>query len=301
MSISWLLFAFSGPVLWAVSVHLDKYLLERYFKGIHPAVSLSFTGIIDVVALPVLWAVDPNVFDLSWRTIVLMSLSGFMLMAAMLFYLMALKYNEASVVAPFFQASPVFGVALGFGVLGERLNASQIIGIALTIAGAFAAGAGGRRRPHNGLVLLMLSCAAMVALSSLIFKIFSVQERFWPTTFWMFVGQAIFGCGLLAIGTFRRELYELLRTNTIAIVGINAVNEIVNLLGSLGLRYALVLAPLSLVQAISSTTSVFVFLIGVVLSIVAPKWGREDLAPRELTRKAAAAIMVSVGVALLTV
>lgn len=301
MSISWLLFAFSGPVLWAVSVHLDKYLLERYFKGIHPAVSLSFTGIIDVVALPVLWAVDPNVFDLSWRTIVLMSLSGFMLMAAMLFYLMALKYNEASVVAPFFQASPVFGVALGFGVLGERLNASQIIGIALTIAGAFAAGAGGRRRPHNGLVLLMLSCAVMVALSSLIFKIFSVQERFWQTTFWMFVGQAIFGCGLLAIGTFRRELYELLRTNTIAIVGINAVNEIVNLLGSLGLRYALVLAPLSLVQAISSTTSVFVFLIGVVLSIVAPKWGREDLAPRELTRKAAAAIMVSVGVALLTV
>jgi hypothetical protein len=46
---------------------------------------------------------------------------------------------------------------------------------------------------------------------------------------------------------------------------------------------------------------VFVFLIGVVLSIVAPKWGREDLAPRELTRKAAAAVMVSVGVALLTV
>ena len=28
----WLLFAFSGPLLWAVSTHLDKYLVERYFK-----------------------------------------------------------------------------------------------------------------------------------------------------------------------------------------------------------------------------------------------------------------------------
>ncbi len=29
---SWLLFAFSGPVLWAISVHLDKYLVERFFQ-----------------------------------------------------------------------------------------------------------------------------------------------------------------------------------------------------------------------------------------------------------------------------
>ena len=29
---SWLFFAFSGPVLWAISTHLDKYLVERFFK-----------------------------------------------------------------------------------------------------------------------------------------------------------------------------------------------------------------------------------------------------------------------------
>src|SRR5215203_3675116 len=29
---SWPAFALCGPILWAISVHLDKYLVERYFK-----------------------------------------------------------------------------------------------------------------------------------------------------------------------------------------------------------------------------------------------------------------------------
>src|SRR4051812_16445583 len=27
----WLLYAFSGPVFWAISTHIDKYLVDRYF------------------------------------------------------------------------------------------------------------------------------------------------------------------------------------------------------------------------------------------------------------------------------
>jgi hypothetical protein len=32
-AMSWLFFVCYGPVLWALSVHIDKYLVERYFKG----------------------------------------------------------------------------------------------------------------------------------------------------------------------------------------------------------------------------------------------------------------------------
>jgi len=34
MAVSRLFFAFSGPVPWAISTHLDKYLVERYFKRV---------------------------------------------------------------------------------------------------------------------------------------------------------------------------------------------------------------------------------------------------------------------------
>jgi hypothetical protein len=59
---SWLLFAFSGPVLWAISTHFDKYLVERYFKHSDVAVLLLFTAFIGVAALPVIAVYQPGVF-----------------------------------------------------------------------------------------------------------------------------------------------------------------------------------------------------------------------------------------------
>ena len=42
---TWLPYAFSGPVLWALSTHLDKYLVEQYFKKAEVAVLLVFTAL----------------------------------------------------------------------------------------------------------------------------------------------------------------------------------------------------------------------------------------------------------------
>jgi len=289
--------------LWAISTHLDKYLVERYFKRVHPAVLLVFTGVTNLVALPFIVALRPGVLDLGIDAIALMMLSGVLLMGAALFYLQALQSEEASVVAPFFQAAPLFGFALGYAVLGERLSGLQLLGAALTIAGAAIAAtrSGSRGRSFNArLVMLMLACAFTVALSSLIFKMFTLRDEFWTTTFWLFIGEAAFGGAVLAVGSFRRQFISILRTNTAAVVGINGANEVINLVGGLGTRYALLLAPLSLVQAIGSTTTVFVFLFGIALSLFVPTLGREDLSRSELLRKGAAAVLVALGVALIS-
>ena len=63
---SWLLFAFSGPVLWAISTHLDKYLVEKYFKHSNIAVLLIFTALIGLVALPFIWLFYPNAIALGF-------------------------------------------------------------------------------------------------------------------------------------------------------------------------------------------------------------------------------------------
>jgi len=287
----------------AISTHLDKYLVERYFKRVHPAVLLVFTGVTNLVALPFIVALRPGVLDLGIDAIALMMLSGVLLMGAALFYLQALQSEEASVVAPFFQAAPLFGFALGYAVLGERLSGLQLLGAALTVAGAAIAAtrSGSFGRPFNArLVMLMLACAFTVALSSLIFKMFTLRDEFWTTTFWLFIGEAAFGGAVLAVGSVRRQVISILRTNTAAVVGINGANEVINLVGGLGTRYALLLAPLSLVQAIGSTTTVFTFLLGIALSLFVPTLGREDLSGRELLRKGAAAVLVALGVALIT-
>jgi uncharacterized membrane protein len=300
---SWILFAFSGPVLWAISVHFDKYLVERFFKQSNVAVLLLFTAFVGLVLLPFIWLFEPSVLRLGLGSIALIMLSGIFYMTGMLFYLRALQSEEASVVAPFFQASPLFGYALAYLVLGETLSDRQMAGGLMIIIGALIVSL---RFGHLGgsfkarLATLMLACGFIMAVSGLIFKIFALKVEFWTTIFWMFVGEALFGAALLMVTAYRREFLELLRSNTAALLSINASNELINLGGSLGNRFALTLAPLSLVQAVGSTTTLFVFAFGIVLSLLYPRFGRENLSGRELAQKGIAALFVAAGVALVT-
>jgi uncharacterized membrane protein len=284
-------------------VHLDKYLVERFFKESDVAIMVLFTALVVVLALPVIWYFVPDVLSPSLGSIALIVLAGILYMTGMLFYLRALQSEEASVVAPFFQTGPLFGYVLAYFVLGETLTPRQLVGGALIIIGAlFVSIRTGQSMKtfKTRLALLMVTCGFIMALASLIFKVFALKVEFWTTTFWMFAGEGIFGAVLLMIPFYRKQFMALLRTNTAALLSINASNELINLGGGLGNRYALLLAPLSLVQAIGSTTTLFVFVFGVVLSVFFPKFGRETLSGGELVQKGIAAVVVAIGVALVT-
>jgi drug/metabolite transporter (DMT)-like permease len=294
-------------VLWAISVHFDKYLVERFFKQSNVVVLLLFTALIGLLLLPPIWWLQPSVTAPGAGSIALIIFSGILYMGALLLYLRALQGEEASVVAPFFQASPLFGYALGYLMLGETLSGRQITGGALIVVGALIVSlrfdqlvAKGHRAFKARLAGLMLACGFALSVSALIFKIFAVKVEFWTTTFWMFAGEGIFGCALLLVPAYRRQFVTVLRANTLPLLTINGCNELINLGGGLGNRYALTLAPLSLVQAIGSTTTLFVFAFGAILSLISPKLGRENLSRRELVQKGIAAILVAAGVALVT-
>ncbi|HWF94168.1 MAG TPA: DMT family transporter [Xanthobacteraceae bacterium] len=304
---SWLVFAFSGPILWAASTHIDKYLVERYFKNSDVAVLLVFTALIGLITLPFIGVFAPGVAEVGLANAALMAFSGVLYMGAMVFYLQALQTEEASEVAPFFQAGPLLGFVLGYVVLGETLSPAQMAGGALIVGGTFLVSL--RSEPHTArrsarfnmrLAVLMLACALSLAVSSLIFKIFALRDEFWPTTFWMFAGEALFGAALLCVASYRRQFIDLLRSNPVAVLSINTVNELINLGGGLGTRFALTLAPLGLVQAIGSTTTLFVFGVGVLLSVFFPTLGRESLSRRELLHKGVAAVLVAAGAALVS-
>ena len=98
---------------------------------------------------------------LPWLATGVMTVSGILYMGAMLFYLRAIQSEEASVVAPLFQANTLFTFALGWLFLHEVPR--------LVAAGGRGAGGGRRasacrwtRKLHFGsfkpqLVLLMLA------------------------------------------------------------------------------------------------------------------------------------------------
>ena len=295
---AWLGVAFVAPVLWAMSTHIDKYLVERYFKEQSVAVLLVFTALIGLVLLPFIAAFNPNVTAIPLPAVAVISFTGALYMAAMYFYLQALQSNEASVVAPFYQAAPLFTYGLAYAILGETLTGSQIVGGILIVAGtAFASvGRTSASRVNLRLVVLMLACALALAISSVVFKLFAIRDDFWPTTFWTYAGEAVFGIAILAIPSQRKLFGALFRANPGAVLAINGANELINLGGGLIARFAFLLAPVGLVQAVSSTTTIFVFLFGIVLTLFFPKVAKEDLSAASLLQKAVAVVLVAFGV-----
>jgi hypothetical protein len=116
----------------------------------------------------------------------------------------------------------------------------------------------------------------------------------------MFVGEAVFGIALPMIRSYRAQLGALWRANAAALLTINGSNELINLGAGLGSRYALMFAPLAIVQTIGATTTLFVFLFGVALNALFPHLAREALSLRDLLQKGGAAVLVARGVALVT-
>ncbi|HEX5280164.1 MAG TPA: DMT family transporter [Micropepsaceae bacterium] len=297
----WLALAFLGPISWAASTHIDKYLVEKYFRDSNTAVLMIFTAIVGVIALPLIWLFQPSALNLPIRESAVVALSGAMYMGAMLFYLRAIQSDEASVVAPLFQFSTVFTLVLAWMFLHELLSWTQLGGVLLILIGAVAVSVHGRaflRQFKLRLVFLMAVSALIVAASTVLFKYFAVASGFWETTFWMFAGEAVFGAGILCVPSLFREFVALFGRSPGAVVGINAANELVNLGGGLAVRFASLLAPVALVSAVSSTTTLFVFAFGVVLTEFFPALGREDLSARNLVQKGVSALLVTLGVLL---
>ena len=295
----WLLFAFSGPIFWAASTHIDKYLVEKYFKNSDTAVLMVFTACVGLIMLPFILFFQPKTLSVPILSIVVMIASGALYMWAMLFYLKAIQSAEASVVAPLFQTTILFTFILSYFILGETLTWVNAIGTILIIIGALTLSLDtsfhfGKFKLRT--LLLMLLCTFILGFSSVIFKYFAIQEQFWSIIFWNYVGEALFGIGILLIPKYFKQFMTLLRTNTAALLSVNGVNEFINLGGGLGVRFASLLAPVVLVSAIASTSTLFVYIFGIILTIFLPKITREDLSRRNLMQKGIAAIFVTVGV-----
>ncbi|HVU19091.1 MAG TPA: DMT family transporter [Rhizomicrobium sp.] len=297
---SWILLAFCGPVLWAASTHIDKFLVERFFKDSDVGALLIFTALIGVPGMPLI-AAFTDVMSLGTTGIVVTAISGLLYLTAIYFYLRALQQEEASVIAPLFQTSTLFTYVFAYFILHETLTGWRIVGGLLVMASAVVSSyePRGARRFKWSVVAPILVCTAVLAGSSVMFKYFAIQDAFWPVTFWSFAGQAVFGTVLLAIPHIRRQFFGMFRTHPGAVLGINAANEVINLGGGLAARYASLLGPVSLVQAIGGTTSFFVFAFGVVLSLFYPKLGRENLSRRNLIQKGIAVTLIVAGVILI--
>ena len=284
----WFLLAFAAPVLWALSNHIDKFLIDKYFHGKSRALIL-FSCFIGLLVLPFIFLWQPSVLAVSPGFALVMILTGFLYISYLFPYFRALKKDDASTVTPIFQTIPVLTGIVAFFVLGETLTTNQLFASALVILGAIGISLhlGGKkvRLKWDILGLIMVS-SMIIAVYSVAFKVLAVDADFWTAFFWQEIGFVLFGLILTVfVKGYREEMLGAFRQHRARTIGVNLFNEFINIVAVMVFNYATLLAPIALVYVINGFNPLLTLLFGLILTLFFPKIEREDIRGKVLLQK----------------
>src|SRR5215203_2390127 len=296
---SWFFIALLAPFLLACANHNDKFLLSRYIKGANIGSIIIFSALLSVVPIPIITSIQPDVYDVSLGQGAVLVATGMLGVIAVLCYLYALDIDEASFVTPFYQTVPIFAYLLGYFILGETITLAQGLASFVIIGGALALsfefGRRGMRFKRN-VVALMLVASFLSAINGVIFKLIAVDRGFWVSLFWGFVGQVMAGLTILVcVPSYRRDFLGLFKQQKVAVVGLIALSRTLFSVSEGVTLYATLQAPVALVLVVNSFQPLFVFTLGIVLTLLLPRVAKESLGRMKMVQKGVGIGLMLVG------
>jgi uncharacterized membrane protein len=273
----WCGYALLGPAIWALSNHLDKYLLGRFFKGAAAApVLVVFTGFAGfLIATAILLFGQPVRMPLPWQPCVVMG-AGALLVFSYMPYMVAMQRGEAGIVASLYRLTPLFVFALSYVFLDESLRSRQIIGGLVTIVGSISLIVDPGKKWRRGLDIYTFSlmCAAcfMNGCIVVIFKSIALEATFWSTVFWQYLGAGLVSTALsIGVPSYRRTLAVLcFSREAYILVPVTVSGELLNVLANLSVGFAGMMAPLALVSIVTGLHPLFLLAYGIVFSVLFP-------------------------------
>lgn len=300
---TWFFIALLGTFFYACTNHLDKILLEKYFKGGVGALFL-FSALFSVLALPFLLLVDPSVLHISLSNMLVLVLVAIFHLLVVWFYLIALKHDEASVVIVFYQLVPVFAYILGYLILGETLTRLQLIAMALVILGttivSFEIDIDNKFKLRRKVILPMLGAAFFWAAGGTVFKMVALEENVVRSLFWEHLTLTVAGIVIfIFVRSYREDFLLAIKNSSKTILSFNLLNEVLYISGNIIFSFAYIMAPVSLVLLTDSFQPVFVLAIGIFLTIFFRKITVEKIQAKHLWQKIFAIIVTGIGTYLL--
>ncbi len=296
----WFTLSLIGPFMYALTNHMDKILLEKYFKEYGVGTLILFSSFLSFLALPFLLYVDPTILSLDFKNVLILILVGIINIAVLWLYLIALNDDEASITVVFYQLVPVFGLLLGYIFLDEVLTKMQIISMLIIIIGtsiiSFEIDNENKFKLKKKTIGLMLTAALLWAFESTIFKVVAIEENVVRSLFWEHLTLGVIGILLLIlVKPYRHNFIQTLKSNSRAVLGLNVLNESLYMIGNIAFSFAYLLAPIALVLLTESFQPIFVFIIGVILTIFFPKLNSEKITVRHIIQKVLAITITGIG------
>ncbi len=302
----WFLYAIGAPLLWAIVNIADQYLIAKYSDKEKERSSgglVIFSSLIGLVIALGIFIFVPDVFNIPMNDKLLLLLTGALTVAWIVLYLFTLEIEEVSKVVPWFLTVPVFGYILGYLFLGETLNSEQITGSIMIFIGLIVISINwskGAKSLRKKPLLYMLFASLFIATSGVIFKYVTVEDNFWISSFWEYLGLGFTGILIfLFMAKQRMEFMHMNKKGGVKIFVVNIFSEFMSVAGNLLTNFALLLAPVALVYVVGSFQPAILLILTILGTYFFPKIVKEDMSWQVLYPKIVALVIMAIGSAIL--
>lgn len=277
----------AAAFLWSIVNIIDKYLVERFCRDTGIGALIILSSLVPGVVIPVGFLLSDGTVLIQKSGILILLISGALTTLWIGLYLHALLEEDVSVVTALFQLTPVFALLLGIVFLGEMLTLTQLAAGCIVVLGSIAISLEPSSKKIKWKPLLYISGASMtVAFMNVLFKFVAADIQFWTAIFWQAIGT--FATGILVYlfyNKFRASLLRFLKKNAGLGISLNLFNESITVIGDVLFAFAILLAPLAIIQTTESFQPIFVFFMVLLLAATFPKLAHEDFSRSAIIQK----------------
>ena len=304
---NWLIFVAVTLLTDSFRIFLDNYTSDVYFRGRDSASQKIFHGFIQIaLALALLPFAGINFADANWQAIFVFFASGFIISLAGIPYYKALELDDSTNLGIFMQLSPVLYLILGFFFLGDTISPFQLVAFFVILAAPLlilrATNKRSKKVKLHAIFFAFIYVLIMVIANLLFVKESGTGLSFIAEIALFFLGKGV--SSLIFVGgrkKWRHRLAFVLRQYPRKAPRLLLANSLLGAISDATYRMALAAAPTAAIASAASDSvePIVIFFMGIILTMINPKFGREKLNKKSVLVHLGATVLVVIGVVLI--
>ena len=306
-NMNWIIFVIIAVIADSLRIFIDNYVSDVYFKGRHAVAQKLFDGLMFVIfGFIMLIATGFNPGEMGIVSALLIVLAGVLHSMAGIPYYRALELDDSTNIGIFTQLAPVFYLILGWFFLDQSFSPMQLVAFAVIILAPILIVMTSRKRSRS-IKIKAVFFAFLYVLVSVIGNLIFVKVNTESMNFVFAIGIVLIGKGfsdMMIVASqpkLRKRFFDVNRRSKRRLLVPLVMSSITTTVQQFTYRAGLILAPAVAIASVSSDSAepIVIFFMGLLLTLLWPKFGREKLQRKTIMVHLVATIMVVIGVVLL--
>ncbi len=303
----WLIFVGLATFLDSTRIFIDNYSSDVYFKGRGAVSQKLFYGYAFIVVAFVMAAITGFDFNANYFVnFAFFFVSGLLSAFSGIPYYRALELDDSTNIGIFTQLAPVLYLVFGWLFFGESLSPLQLVAFLIILSAPLII-IGTTRKRSRKIKIKAVLYAFLYVLIAVAGNLLFVKENVAELNFLSEMALVILGKGLgnliivYARPKWRRRFHAVLKESRKKVLRPLISNCLVDVAKDLTYRLGLIMAPVVAMASAASDSAepIVIFFMGIVLTLIWPKFGREKLNKKSVLVHLVATILVVVGIVLM--